>query len=359
MIAAVGVFSAVAFSAWTDRGGATVVRAIHRADQGESVSNAASAALGPIEPRVSLMEIPRPVRSAAATTDVVQGFHATLRVVDAQTGLTIPTAWFQRSEFGALDGRDKRHQAQRSGARVKLWVEGARATILVSAPQYTTRDVAIDRAGAHEVRLERATSLIGTVRDGQSALVPDARVTLEFLGADFDGLTEEAEPLAFKGATLCRTNADGQYAFTNLAPGVYRTVAVIDGAEHTSRPTQVHAGAWVMTDHWLDEATRLLVQVDQPDGLPAARSRLLLSEDGASTHVLTRYTDDDGRATLGPLDPGKYNVSVQSTDGVTDPQSFTIEDDGQAAFDLHIQLARPDASPDGRSQEALATGTHQ
>jgi uncharacterized membrane protein YvbJ len=64
-----------------------------------------------------------------------------------------------------------------------------------------------------------------------------------------------------------------------------------------------------------------------------------LNSKGAATTALTRYTDQDGRATLGPLEPGTYDVSVQSTDGVAEPRSFTIKDDDSSLVDLHLQLA--------------------
>ena len=347
MVAAAAVFGTVALSAWSDRGGESTVHAVVRTDTARGASSLRATTLESIGTRADFAEATSEMRTSAfeaATAD--EGFLATLRVVDASTGLTIPTAWFQRSEFGALDRRAQRHDAAPGKESVRLWIDGTHATVLVAAPRYQTKDVALDRAGAHDVRLERATSLGGTVRDGQSAPVPAALITLEYLGSTLDGLSDDAEPLAIKGPTLRRTDADGRYAFTDLAPGVYRTVATIDGAVHTSRPRLVHAGEWVDTDHWLDEATRLVVQVDGPDGLPAARARLLVSRKNTTLQTLTRYTDRDGRATLGPLEPGIYDVTVQSTDGVAEPHSFTIEDDGSALVDLHIQLAIASAPRD-------------
>lgn len=345
-IATAGVFGAVAVSAWSEPSNASAVHAVVRADLDVDAPQAIATGAR-LEAVESAETSVRDARSAALDAlRTTEGFHATLRVVDDRTGLTIPTAWFQRSEFGALDRRAQRHDASPGRKPVRLHVTESRATVLVAAPRYATQDVLIDRPGEIEVRLTRATSIQGAVLDGRSAGVSSARVTLEFLGSTLDGVTEESEAIPIKGPTLRRTDADGRYVFSNVAPGVYRTVVEVEGAKHASRPRLVLAGEWLDVDHWLDESTRLAVQVDRPDGLPAARARLLVQRDGDAEPTLTRYTGEDGRATLGPLDPGSYRVSVQSVDGTAIPQSLSIQDDGRAVVDLHLQLARAAARGD-------------
>ncbi|MEM9380417.1 MAG: carboxypeptidase-like regulatory domain-containing protein [Planctomycetota bacterium] len=346
LVASTAMLVAFAAAIWSGHGSPSPAHAIDRAEPALRVARAADAPLAALDALAAPADLDRRA-SAEDDRSEATGFEASIRVLDATTGLEVRTAWFQRSAIGASEAR---FDAQREGENTTLRVEDASATVLVSAPRYVARSVTLERAGVEAVRLQRATSLIGTVRDAQSGLVSGARVSLEYLGTSLSGVGTDAESLPFDGPTLRRTDERGEYAFTGLAPGVYRATCSVDGATHASRPTLVTGGAWTRTDHWLTEATRLSVQVARPDGLPAARARLLVTRPGESGPSLTRYTDEDGRATLGPLDPGTYDVAVQSRDGETSPRSLTIHDDGQAFVDLHLQLARLEPARAGSSR---------
>ncbi|MEM1451178.1 MAG: carboxypeptidase-like regulatory domain-containing protein [Planctomycetota bacterium] len=355
LVASTAVLAGFAAAVLSGHGSPSPAHAIDRAEPTPFVASRPDA--GPVV--LETLATPASHLGSARESDATSeksGFEASIRVLDAKTGLEVRTAWFQRSEFGAIGGRGALFDVQREGEPASLNIDGERATVLVSAPRYVAREVALDRAGVEVVRLERATSLVGTVRDGQSALVKGARVVLEYLGPTLDGASGDAEALPFDGPTLRRTDERGEYAFTGLAPGVYRATCSVGSATHTSRPTLVADDAWTRVDHWLAEATRLSVQVARPDGLPAARARLLVTRPGEGAPALTRYTDEEGRATLGPLDPGTYDVAVQSRDGETSPRSLTIHDDGQAFVDLHLQLARMEPARGGRSQTLQPRG---
>lgn len=337
--ATLAVFGTVAVASRLGGVGDRTVRAVVRSHGFVSSSDVE-------EPRLAQ---PSHSRAAAGATqretppradEAPVALRATIALVDARSGLPITRGWLQRSQFGALDRRGRRHEIDDPRGRVDLVVEEASATVLVSAARYLRQEVRIDRSGPHEVRLERATSVLGAVLDGQSAPVHGASVRLEFLGAGLVASPDDVVPIEIDAPTLDRTGVDGRFAFTDLPPGTYRTVATIDGAEQVAHPFRVQTGEWVESDHWLDEATRVAVRLDGPDGAPAARARIIVEATNDSNLTLTRYTDDDGRAVIGPLAPGTYDVTALSDDGVLTPRSLTVQDDGRAIVDLELKLAR-------------------
>lgn len=230
---------------------------------------------------------------------------------------------------------------------------------VVSSPRHSPMNVSLRRPrGSAEkttLRLLRAASIVGTVRDGSSAALTGARVTLEYHGpaASFGG--ELGEPLpwpeGYQGPTLRLTNDAGEYSFSHLPAGVYRTRVQQGSALHGSDPILVRAGEWSVGDHWLDEHVRLNVVVRKEDGTAAVDTRVLLveaepplnsslGEDAAIT--TSRYTSADGRATLGPLTPGNYGVYVQSDDGFAAPLSLEVTETSRSVLQLSLRLKRDD-----------------
>lgn len=312
-----------------------------------------------------------PERAKVQETAATHDGTVRLRVVDALTGQAVLKYWARRS--GMIDMASIQPPRLSDPATGKLVLPGsvwlgadpdAPAEFLVSAPLYEPLTTSLEGPGPRDlertVKMTRAAGIVGVVRDGSSAPLPSARVNLEFLGASegFSTATGAPAPMpeSYEGATLRRTDETGRYAFGHLPPGVYRTRASRDGTVHLSDPIFVAAGRWSLGDHWLDEHVRLAVVVTDPDGLAAEKSRILLlpidpetAEPLALNTLLpddaekpvTRYTDTEGRATLGPLSAGTYRVFVQSDDGQAPPQEFHLVEGSRSILELDFHL-QPD-----------------
>jgi hypothetical protein len=231
---------------------------------------------------------------------------------------------------------------------------------VVSSPRHSPMNVSLRRPrGSAEkitLRLLRAASIVGTVRDGSSAALTGARVTLEYHGpaANFGGELGEPVPWpeGYQGPTLRLTGDAGEYSFSHLPAGVYRTRVQQGSALHGSDPILVRAGEWSVGDHWLDEHVRLNVVVRKADGTAAVDTRVLLVEAepplnaslGEDVAITTsRYTSTEGRATLGPLTPGNYGVYVQSDDGFAAPLTLEVTETSHSLLQLSLRLERDDA----------------
>lgn len=307
-------------------------------------------------------------RVGATEATIARSGQLELKVVDAMTGEGVPKYWVKPSEVRDMASPSAPLLADPASGRATLpatlWNADAPlspADFLVSAPLFEPHTVSLEGPGAasrtRTIELPRASAIVGVVRDGASAPVPAARVTLEFLGS-VPGLrpeTSETMPLpdAYQGPTLRRTDGSGRYSFGRLPPGAYRTRVERDGTVHVSDPISVQAGRWSFGDHWLDEHVRLTVTVLDPAGVAAKDSRVLLvpaSPDSdvsgslndllseESGKLVTRYTDAEGRATLGPLSEGHYHVSIQSDAGEAFAQMFQVEEASRSIVDLEFRL---------------------
>ena len=330
---------------------------------------------GPLpEPDADLehLDAREPERAEVPNAPATSSGSVRLRVKDSMTGQPVLKFWARRSammDMAAIDPPRLSDPATGSlllpGA---LWLSdeasapAASATeVLVSAPLYEPLNILLEGPGPRTiertVEVKRAAGIVGIVRDGSSAALPSARVNLEYLGtrASFSPDTAEAAqmPETYQGATLRRTDEAGRYAFGHLPPGVYRTRASRDGTVHLSDPIFVAAGRWSLGDHWLDEHVRLAVVITDPAGLAAQESRILLLAIDPETaeplslntllpddaeKLVTRYTDAEGRATLGPLSAGTYRVFVQSDDGQAPPQEFHVVEGSRSILELDFHL---------------------
>ncbi len=238
-------------------------------------------------------------------------------------------------------------------ARVPRLGKGSAEPVTIHSPAYRPAQAALGSGEALEVRLERATCLVGRVVDGASAPLPSARVYLEYLGP-LDASLEVAGPstqppaIAFPesygGGTLRRTDNEGRFAFTKLPAGIYRTRVEVDGTEASSAPRYVRSSAWTTSDHWLDQHARLVARVLRPDGTPAPSARLSLTPvdptggSPASEPSASRYTDETGEVVIGPLTPGRFRVTIQSDDGGFSPVEIDIRPDGPSIVDRTFEL---------------------
>ena len=292
----------------------------------------------------------------------------TVRAVDAITGQPVGRFWLKpdgvtelASKGGPLLSKDGAITLPHT-----LWLpteEGQpplpSLPFLVSSPRHLPMSVELDqlRRADEERRLEllRAASIVGTVRDGSSAPLASARVTLKYYGSTSEFADASGEPIplpdAYQGPTLRLTDAAGEYSFSQLPPGVYHTHVERAGTEHVSDPIFVKSGEWSLGDHWLDEYVRLTVTVLQADGTAAVDARILLVDAAAPLNAslddgieikASRYTDAQGRATLGPLSVGEYGVYFQSDDGAAAPMTLEVTEASRSILELVTHLNRTD-----------------
>lgn len=262
-------------------------------------------------------------RSGGSYIDEPEPFSSTVRAVDARTGVRVMRFWIRASGFGDLASDVRRWRADPLTGEVSIDLDSPPGPLSVLADRYITRDFTPDPGPRTTVRLERATSIVGVVRDADSAPVESARVDLVWYGEDGDDGDEPRE--SPEGvATLRRTDENGEYAFTKLPPGRWATRVTFGGVERTSAPRSARYGEWTHVDHWIDEGRRIVVDVTRPDGSPSETSRVLVSKVDVEDPILARYSDSDGRVTLGPLEPDAYRLMVVSDHGAHDPIDVVV-----------------------------------
>lgn len=293
----------------------------------------------------------------------------TLRVlaVDAITGEPVRRYWMKRNSIEDLTSQDRPLLSEpKTGAltlSAEQWDGEPSATMrsfLVSAPQHAPLSVTLERprrdGQKQRIELQRAASIVGIVRDGSSAPLASARVSLEYHGTvlEFTGEFGDPKPFpdSYDGPTLRLTDAAGKYAFGQLPGGVYRTLVEQASARHGSDPISVRPGGWSLGDHWLDEHARLTVTVFKADGTAAPKTRLLLVEATpplapvlGEKIVLTanQYSDADGRATFGPLAVGDYGLYSQSDDGFAAPIACKVTETSRSVLELTVRLKPSEA----------------
>ncbi|MGD2017397.1 MAG: carboxypeptidase-like regulatory domain-containing protein [Planctomycetota bacterium] len=323
LVAALTVVSGALVALGSGRGAAPTVHAIERDGMASMPVEA------PRAPAADLV-LEAPVEARRAPEAAPEVLTAQLSVLDGRTGLALREASFR------VGDRLRRLEAHH-GLGYELELAAPGTVIEVRATGFEPRLVSVDDPGPREVRLTRRATLRGVVRDGLGAPIPHASVRLVRENGD-------AQEEGAGAITLRRAGPDGAYAFDTLAPGTYRTEVELAGETHASRSREVRAGEWAEVDHWLTGAPSVVVTVDAPTGLPAARARLLMerADDGA---LHTRYTDARGRAEVGLLPPGTYELRVQSADGTAEPRSFQIQESDQGLVELHLHLSSPSAGP--------------
>ncbi|MEM8712831.1 MAG: carboxypeptidase-like regulatory domain-containing protein [Planctomycetota bacterium] len=302
----------------------------------------------------------------------------TLRVEDETTGQPVARFWVRRDATGAMESRGRAAVSDPDSGAVQLvaadWAgETGPVEFLVSSPLHAPATFALNppvgSSSVETVRLARSSAIVGTVRDGASAPLAAARVTLSYLGdhphpADSSsgvGDREAAFPEGYGGPTLRRTAEDGAFHFGQLPPGRFRISVERDGVTRLSGPLTVEPGRWTIADQWLDEHVRLSINVVDSEGAPTSGTRVLLlklneafSTDLAAVEdafsgesdvlpdgcqiAATRYTDGEGNAVLGPLQEGRYGAFVQSDAGTCLPAAVTVSASSPSLIERRFAL---------------------
>lgn len=278
-----------------------------------------------------------PGREAAPAEDPLSRTMV-LTAVDGVTGEPVPRFRAQRSGAGEIGRGTEPFRTGPGETTLTVPITDPPGLFTVLAANYTPQEIQPDGPGFRRVELARATAIVGTVRDAASAAVPAARITLERRMTD----PETGAPTwgAPDGLSLNKTDKDGFYAFAGLPPGTYRTSALAGTVRHVSDGQSVTAGDWTTIDHWLSEDGTVSVELVRPDGSPSARSRIMLGSGEAQNGepILARYTDNNGRASLGPLESGTYELTVLSDHGTLSPITITLPLEGAAQDGLRLEL---------------------
>ena len=267
-----------------------------------------------------------------------------VRAVDAFSGEAVSRFWVRRDAFTEAAAEVERFRSDPATGQAHLQRSPFPMPLSIRAQGYeigqgmepSSPDATV------EIALDRATTIRGIVRDGTSAPLKAAQVFLEWYGDSPEALDPLSDPLSYHGVKLIRTDEGGRFAFANVPPGVYATRVEIGGAVHQSDRVRVETGIWVDVDHWLEEHSVVVANLTNPDGEPAARSLILLfpfDADEEDAPAARGYTDDEGRARIGPLTEGPYRVQVVSNEGTALERTVEITSSSPSEVDLVIVLS--------------------
>lgn len=155
-------------------------------------------------------------------------------------------------------------------------------------------------------------SIAGTVRDGSET---PARATVHLVAADVTSTETDS------------SGESGEYGFAGLAPGMYRCWAVSELGESAVREIEVSPGrTTIQVDHVLPEGAWLEVVVLDAEGAPMVDTNVVLLS-GAFTSG-SESTNEEGRATFGPIAPGEWSVVA------------LIDEDGRSVLSGSATLGR-------------------
>ncbi|MEU5227299.1 carboxypeptidase-like regulatory domain-containing protein, partial [Streptomyces toyocaensis] len=226
----------------------------------------------------------------------------------------------------SLGGRQLGRSVTRADGSYAVDAPGAGSYVLIAAadghqPQAST--VVVDgEPVTHDMLLGATGGLAGTVRTAGTGLpVPDAMVIV----------TDVRGELLASGST----GEQGEFAFTELAPGAV-TVAV-NAAGHRPRalPVEVDGTGVTRVEADLETGARVRGVVRTPHG-PLAYARVTLV-DAAGNVVGTATTGTDGAYAFADLDGGEYTVIATGYPPVA--TALTVTGDGTDDHD--IELAHP------------------
>ena len=90
------------------------------------------------------------------------------------------------------------------------------------------------------------------------------------------------------------------------------------------------------------EGSRVLLLPEPPDSKPVDPLNASLPD--SPEKLITRYTDEEGRATLGPLGIGRYLVFIQSDDGQVAPRRLQVDEPSRSILELEFRLTATEPS---------------
>lgn len=164
-----------------------------------------------------------------------------------------------------------------------------------------------------DVQLTSAAGLMGLVTDSHGTGVPDATVIL----TNTAGVVVSAQ----------RTNVQGGYTVTDLAPGLYTVTVAAEGFDPVAGLVDVPPTGVVRQNIAFGPRRASLrgVAVHEADGRPLADVRVRLV-DPSGQSVATIHTGPDGRYEFGGLGTGRYTVVASGYPEVSGTVELAAED---------------------------------
>jgi uncharacterized GH25 family protein len=187
-----------------------------------------------------------------------------------------------------------------------------------------------------DFKLRRSGKIEGLVRDSGGQPVAEAAIFLR------DGAGRVLERFS-----MVATDATGKFAYDGLEPGEY-TVLARTSAETSapSAPARVNEGQSTQVELALGAGTMLIVSLSGDDGQPIECSVAVYDEHGQQVNgvmslaeIMQAFTNGEFSSKeqkVGPLPPGKYKVTVTTSDGRKTTKPVTLT--GQAERKLNVRM---------------------
>ncbi|MBI1380011.1 MAG: hypothetical protein GC161_02840 [Planctomycetaceae bacterium] len=198
-----------------------------------------------------------------------------------------------------------------------------------------------------------AASLSGRLVDADGAPVAGRSLGLWRDGVEGSAAEQTTESLGGNWVAAV-TDADGQFAFADLAPGAWTVFS------STALETHIASIAWVTLERSADSFVELTLPTGsvelRADGVPSFDGPGMVvvwrtEADGSERFAGRANAADDGVTRLGPLPPGSYRVELYG-EGRRIGQATTSVGTGPAVIELAVESAGPIQNSETRAQDA-------
>ncbi len=202
----------------------------------------------------------------------------------------------------------------------QLSIPGEGAYVLIArGVNHEPHASTVEVRGSHtvfDIRLTSAAGLMGIVSDTAGAAVPDATVIL----TNTTGVVVSAQ----------RTNSQGGYAISDLAPGLYTVTTAAEGYDPVATLVDVPPTGVVRQNVTFAPRRVSLwgTAVHEADGRPLSDIRVRLLDE-AGREVATVHTGPDGRYEFGGLGVGQYTVVATGYPKVSSAVELTEHDSAE------------------------------
>jgi uncharacterized GH25 family protein len=182
------------------------------------------------------------------------------------------------------------------------------------------------------IRLERAAVLTGVVRMASGAPAVSAFVTMR------DARGASRDPWVGRHST----DGAGRYRIDDLSAGTWSVSAQLGNeASDESAPVRVESGDTATVDLSMRAATKLHITVLDRDGKRVGASISVRDSKGrehGSSFVFDPElaSGGEGRYTIGPLPPGKYDITATNHDKSSANSSVSLHGESESSVELRF-----------------------
>ncbi len=222
----------------------------------------------------------------------------------------------------------------------QLSIPGEGAYVLIArGVNHEPHASTVEVRGSHttfDIRLTSAAGLLGVVSDTAGAPVPDATVIL----TNTTGVVVSAQ----------RTNSQGGYGISDLAPGLYTVTTAAEGFDPIATLVDVPPTGVVRQNVTFAPRRVSLwgTAVHEADGRPLSDVRVRLLDE-AGREVATVHTGPDGRYEFGGLGVGQYTVVASGYPKVSSSVELTEQQtaEHQVRMGYRPEALEPAGTPAG------------